>query len=73
LNRIAEAVGRELTKKYGLIGEFSMDIGLTSGGKPFIFEVNSKPMIFDEPDIQKKRESQLVKTFNDIANSTKKI
>ncbi|MGM0876860.1 MAG: YheC/YheD family protein [Bacillota bacterium] len=71
LNWLAETVGDELTKSYGFLGEFSMDIGLTPDGNPYIFEVNSKPMIFDEPDIQKKRVTQLVGMFRDLANTTK--
>lgn len=70
LNWLTKTVGDELIKKYGFIGEFSMDVGLTPEGKPYIFEVNSKPMIFDEMDIQSKRITQLVKMFSELANST---
>jgi glutathione synthase/RimK-type ligase-like ATP-grasp enzyme len=70
LNWLVETVGDELTKEFGFIGEFSVDVGLSPEGKPYIFEVNSKPMIFDEIDIQKKRISQLVEVFKDLANST---
>jgi YheC/D like ATP-grasp len=66
LNWLAETIGSELTKSYGFIGEFSMDVGLTSERKPIIFEVNSKPMIFDEKDIQTKRITQLVQLFSDL-------
>ena len=70
LNWLAKTIGSELTKSYGFIGEFSMDVGLTPEGKPIIFEVNSKPMIFDEKAIQKKRITQLVQLFSDL-NYTK--
>lgn len=70
LNWLAETVGAELAKFYGFIGEFSMDIGLTPKGNPFIFEVNSKPMIFDENTIQTNRITRLVELFNELANTT---
>lgn len=37
--------------EFGNIKEFSMDIGKTVEGEFYIFDVNSKPMKFDEPDI----------------------
>jgi hypothetical protein len=47
-----------------------MDVGLTPDGNPFIFEVNSKPMVFDEKSIQKKRITQLVELFIKLAKNT---
>jgi glutathione synthase/RimK-type ligase-like ATP-grasp enzyme len=70
LNWLAEKIGHELMESYGFIGEFSIDIGLTPDGKPFIFEVNSKPMIFDEYQIQEKRVIQLVGLFKQLTNTT---
>lgn len=60
---LANQIGSTLSKTVGFIGEFSMDIGLTPSGSPYLFEVNSKPMIFDEDEIQQKRISQLVELF----------
>ncbi|KKI90772.1 hypothetical protein WQ54_18650 [Bacillus sp. SA1-12] len=70
LNWLAEIVGSQLTKRYGFVGEFSMDVGITPRGKPILFEVNSKPMIFDEIDIQTKRIEQTAKLFAELANNT---
>ncbi|MBZ5748923.1 YheC/YheD family endospore coat-associated protein [Metabacillus rhizolycopersici] len=69
LNWLSETVGALLTKQYGFIGEFSLDVGLTPEGKPIIFEVNSKPMIFDERDIQKRRITHLVQLFSVLNNT----
>ena len=63
IDLLANQIGNNLSKNVGFIGEFSMDIGLTPTGSPYLFEVNSKPMIFDEEDIQHKRIHQLVELF----------
>ena len=34
-------------------GELSMDVGLDRTGRPWIFEINSKPAVFDEPSIRR--------------------
>ncbi|WP_338787513.1 YheC/YheD family protein [Metabacillus sp. FJAT-53654] len=70
LNWLAQTVGAQLTESYGFIGEFSMDVGLTPQGDPMLFEVNSKPMIFDEMTIQKNRITQLVELFTKLTNVT---
>jgi hypothetical protein len=62
----AEAVreiGELLTKELGYFGEFSMDAGLSENGEYVIFEVNSKPMSFDEPHIEEKRITALTDLF----------
>ncbi|MCL6453407.1 MAG: YheC/YheD family protein [Alicyclobacillus sp.] len=38
----------------GRLGEMSMDIGVDAKGRPWLFEVNAKPMKFDEPDIRRR-------------------
>lgn len=63
LDWLANEVGRSLEKHYGFIGEFSMDIGIDLLGTPFVFEVNSKPMVFDEEEIQQARLHHLVSLF----------
>lgn len=60
---LAENVGKSLENHYGFIGEFSMDIGIDLFGTPYVFEVNSKPMVFDEKDIQLPRIHHLVSLF----------
>jgi len=67
---LANEVGNTLTKNIGFIGEFSMDIGLTSTGSPLLFEVNSKPMIFDEKDIQHKRIILLSELFLSLTKNS---
>jgi glutathione synthase/RimK-type ligase-like ATP-grasp enzyme len=63
---LANKVGTILTKAFGFVGEFSLDIGITSKGWPFLFEVNSKPMIFDEREIQNQRITELVQLFIEL-------
>ncbi len=41
-----------LEDNFPSLGEFSMDLGLTKGGKLWFFEANAKPMKFDEPHIR---------------------
>ncbi|WP_226670092.1 YheC/YheD family protein [Metabacillus litoralis] len=68
LNHLAHTVGTCLSKQIGFVGEFSMDVGITPNGTPYIFEVNSKPMLFDEIDIQHNRITRLVDLFFELTN-----
>lgn len=70
INLLANQVGTILTENLGFIGEFSMDIGLGTDGTPYLFEINSKPMIFDEDDIQDKRIVQIVELFLSLTPNT---
>lgn len=65
LEAIVSHAGDLLSKAYGFVGEFSMDIGFRSS-QPVIFEANSKPMIFDENEIQLKRVEKLIHLFDEI-------
>ncbi|MBT2678059.1 YheC/YheD family protein [Bacillus sp. ISL-35] len=56
-------IGHLLTEELGYFGEFSLDAGLTVEGDYAIFEVNSKPMSFDESQIEEKRIIALVDLF----------
>ena len=56
-------IGQLLTEELGYFGEFSLDAGITEKGNYVIYEVNSKPMSFDEPQIEGKRISALVDLF----------
>ncbi len=71
IDLLANHIGSTLSKNVGFIGEFSMDIGLTPSGSPYLFEVNSKPMIFDENAIQHKRIHQLVELFLTLIKKTR--
>jgi hypothetical protein len=53
LKSIASLTGIALKTYFRNIGEFSMDIGKSANGHLYIFEVNSKPMVFDEQHIRK--------------------
>lgn len=55
--------GSLLTKKYGFIGEFSIDACVDKNGHYYLFEINAKPMLFDEKEIEEKRCQQLIKLF----------
>lgn len=54
-SKIVKVIGELLSKELGYFGEFSVDAGLDENGNYVIYEVNSKPMSFDEPEIEKKR------------------
>ncbi|MGP1910589.1 YheC/YheD family protein [Metabacillus sp. JX24] len=69
LQTILSTAGNELSRSFGLIGEFSADIGLTEKG-PVIYELNSKPMSFDEASIEKKRLSRLLSLFFELSKGT---
>jgi YheC/D like ATP-grasp len=55
---IQEAVqkaGDALSRETGWFGEFSMDAGYAENGRYVIYEINSKPMKFDEENIEAAR------------------
>ncbi|MGM7700130.1 YheC/YheD family endospore coat-associated protein [Pseudalkalibacillus sp. Hm43] len=58
LNRLAIMIGKTLDNALGPICEFSIDLGIDQGNHCWIFEVNSKPMVFDEAPIQREWEKR---------------
>ncbi|TKH06205.1 hypothetical protein FC682_05200 [Peribacillus simplex] len=66
LAKIAQKSGEILSKKIGFLGEFSMDIGEDESGSLFIYEVNSKPMQFDEEEIETNRLLHLKNLFIEL-------
>jgi hypothetical protein len=54
------AIAKQMEKHHHLLGEMSIDMGLDRNGYPWIFEANSKPMKFDEPEIRKKQLEQTI-------------
>ncbi|QQZ08325.1 YheC/YheD family protein [Heyndrickxia vini] len=60
---ILQECGKTLSKEYGNFAEFTIDMGRDQSGKLWIYEVNSKPMSFDEKDIEKKRIKSLIQIF----------
>ncbi|WP_096155271.1 MULTISPECIES: YheC/YheD family protein [Bacillus] len=73
LRKLISNVGADLsTYERSLIGEFSADIGVRSDGSFCLFEINAKPMDFDEVDIKKAGTENLIKVFYDNAKFFKK-
>ncbi|MFJ8244609.1 YheC/YheD family protein [Peribacillus asahii] len=66
LTEIAQTCGAVLSHQLGFIGEFSIDLGENEAGNLFIYEVNSKPMQFDETDIETTRLHQLKNLFIEL-------
>lgn len=60
--------GKQLVSYYDDIGEFSADVGLTRDGKLYIFELNAKPMDFDEPAIKQQAAENITKVFYERTN-----
>ncbi len=63
---LATTCGSLLQQAYGAIYEFSLDIGI-KGNQYYIFEINSKPMTFDEPSIQEIGLKNLIQVFQEQA------
>ncbi|MCP8968175.1 YheC/YheD family endospore coat-associated protein [Ectobacillus ponti] len=66
LQQLAQACGQSLSI-FGRIREFSLDIGVDREGRYFIYEANSKPMIFDEPETARRITEQLLAIFAEEA------
>lgn len=63
INKIAIATAHQLERSYGYLCEFSIDLGIDTDDQHWIFEVNAKPMKFDEPDIEMKALNTLIQCF----------
>lgn len=57
---LVKEIGSLLSRELGYFGEFSIDAGITHRGDYVIYEVNSKPMSFDEEDIEQKRTQKII-------------
>jgi glutathione synthase/RimK-type ligase-like ATP-grasp enzyme len=68
---IMKACGRELVQAFGYVGEFSVDLAPRENGGFVLFEINSKPMTFDEEEIETNRRKQLVRTFLTLSKQYK--
>ncbi|KQL55094.1 hypothetical protein AN964_17320 [Heyndrickxia shackletonii] len=66
--RIVDECGKSLSHDLGFFGEFSMDIGMDTNGKLWIFEVNAKPMKFDELEIERNKMTKLIRLFYELTN-----
>lgn len=68
LQKIVQQTGEALNKYEGhFFFEFSMDIGLQNNHF-YIFEINSKPMVFDEVEIKEKGLENLIRLFYELSN-----
>ncbi|NRD78342.1 YheC/YheD family protein [Bacillus sp. BRMEA1] len=68
IQTIVPYIGKALSERFGYFGEFSIDAGVSKTGQYFIYEVNSKPMSFDEPEIEERKIEQLCRLFLQLAN-----
>jgi hypothetical protein len=68
---ICNEIGHTLTYHHGVIGEFSLDVAVSKNGKLYVFEVNSKPMKFDEKKIFQKGLSRLTNLFYQLGYQEK--
>lgn len=66
ISALVKEVGLVLSKQLGFFGEFSIDAGMDSDANYVIYEVNSKPMSFDEEEIERKRIIYLCDLFIQI-------
>jgi hypothetical protein len=60
IKKLAKEAGNLLSKHMGYFGEFSIDAGITESGNYVLYEVNSKPMAFDEAEIENTRIQKLL-------------
>ncbi|WP_035445723.1 YheC/YheD family endospore coat-associated protein [Bacillus sp. UNC41MFS5] len=63
IDAIVPEIGMALSDRFGYFGEFSIDAGVSMTGHYYIYEVNSKPMRFDEEEIEEKKIEQLCRIF----------
>jgi hypothetical protein len=69
LQTLINEIGIQLSKGFNqIIGEFSLDIGKSREGLYYIYEVNSKPMVFDEPHIRTQGVENLASLLISLSN-----
>ncbi|WP_040204427.1 YheC/YheD family endospore coat-associated protein [Neobacillus jeddahensis] len=71
IQSIVIPIGKALSKHLGYFGEFSIDAGVSEMGQYYIYEVNSKPMSFDESEIEERKIEQLCYLFQQLTNNLK--
>ncbi len=69
IEKIVNLCGEILSQQLGFFGEFSIDAGLTDKREYVIYEINSKPMSFDEEHIEKERIDSLMALFYQLFRS----
>ena len=71
IQKIVEYIGEALSEELGFFGEFSIDVGISQSGKYYIYEVNSKPMSFDESEIEERKIDHLCRLFLQLTGNKK--
>lgn len=71
LQKMVKAMTPALKEKYGELIEYTVDAGLDDRGKLYWFEVNAKPMLFNEKKIEEKRRQALATWLCQQAVETK--
>ena len=71
IQTIVPEIGKALSDRFGYFGEFSIDAGVSTMGQYYIYEVNSKPMSFDEIEIEEKKFEQLCRLFLQLSDYKK--
>jgi glutathione synthase/RimK-type ligase-like ATP-grasp enzyme len=69
IQTVVPHIGEALSKQFGFFGEFSIDAGISKTGRYSIYEVNSKPMSFDETEIEERKIEQLCRLFLQLADN----
>jgi glutathione synthase/RimK-type ligase-like ATP-grasp enzyme len=67
IHKIVQHTGHQLSDKIGYFGEFSIDAGVSQSGQYYIYEVNSKPMSFEEQDIEENKIKHLCRLFHQLS------
>lgn len=68
IQTVVHHTGKALSEQFGYFGEFSIDACVSPTGHYYIFEVNSKPMSFDETEIEERKIAQLCLLFLQLTN-----
>jgi hypothetical protein len=69
IHTMVEQIGEALSEKLGFFGEFSIDAGVSQSGQYYIYEVNSKPMSFDESEIEERKIDHLCQLFQQLTGN----
>ncbi|MCB6745831.1 YheC/YheD family protein, partial [Anaerostipes hadrus] len=69
---VISACGNALAESYGFFGEFTADIAPGNEGGFYLFELNAKPMSFDEPEIEAAKTRKLADLFYAITGFLEK-
>ncbi|GHH98569.1 YheC/YheD family endospore coat-associated protein [Neobacillus kokaensis] len=69
IQSILSPIGRTLSEHFGFFGEFSIDAGISKKGQYYIYEVNSKPMSFDEQEIEAGKIDNLCRLFLELSKN----